>query len=139
MREHMGLYRGKRIDNGEWVVGNLFIPDEVSHRKAPTEILVGTNVVRISHAVDPNTIGECTGLRDKNGKLIFEGDVVRVRGVDLPHWIDYGEIREVKYRNGAFAPFDEYDSDCNTYVLAGDCEIIGNVIDNPEILKGGEQ
>jgi uncharacterized phage protein (TIGR01671 family) len=79
--------------------------------------------------VDPDSIGECTSLKDKNGKLIFEGDIVRVHGDDLPYWMDDGEIREVKYCDGAYTPFSEYDSDCNAYVLAGDCEIIGNIHD----------
>lgn len=65
MRENIGLFRGKRIDNGEWVEGCLQIYAGI------VSILYATEWYR----VDPETIGECTGLRDKNGKLVFEYDI----------------------------------------------------------------
>lgn len=133
MREFIGLFHGKRKDNGEWIEGNLLAPNYMCD-----DWCICQHLKLVAIAVDPDTIGECTGLKDKNGKLIFEGDIVRVHGDDLPHWIDDGENREVKYRNGAYTPFDEYDSDCNTFVLAGDCEVIGNIHDNDKLLKGGE-
>ena len=75
MREH--LYKGKRIDNGEWVEGNLFIPDEGYN--APTQICIGTDRVRITYNVDPETVCEYAGLTDKNGKRIFEGRIVMAK------------------------------------------------------------
>jgi len=71
------LFRGKRTDNGEWVVGDL-----VNHRCG--KVSINTNPPRYGYGategfatlVDPATVGQCTGLRDKNGVLIFEGDVV---------------------------------------------------------------
>ena len=62
------LFRGK-TDKGEWIKGNLFIPDK---EDTPTQICIGTNVVRISYDVIPETIGQYTGLTDKNGTNIFE-------------------------------------------------------------------
>lgn len=124
------LFRGKRLDNGEWVEGNLFAPDEVKHRKAPTEILVGTNIVRISWEVDPATVGQYIGLKDKNGKRIFEGDIVTRILFDKPYQY------EVVYRPG-YASFDGIRK--GGFISFGndaDCfEVIGNIHDNPELME----
>lgn len=138
MREHMGLFRGKRTDNGEWVYGSLIAP------------IYGAKPLILQNAaiddsgclefdyyfVDPDTVGECTGLRDKNGKLIFEGDILLNK--------DCGKIR--KYIVGYYAPFamfmlNDEERHCGSngmYTQLITCEIIGNIHDNPELLKGGE-
>ena len=125
------LFRGKRIDNGEWVQGNLFIPDR---EDAPTEICIGTNIVRITYDVVPETVGQHTGLTDKNGKKIFEGDIVR--GTDAIHRGRevYGYI---DHKNGSFVIV----GDLMTHYrwLDYNVEIIGNIHDNPELLKGGAE
>ena len=68
------LFRGKRIRDGEWVDGNLFIDD----KGEKCEILVGYTNYRIAYEVDPKTIGQWTGLVDKNGVKIFEWDLVTI-------------------------------------------------------------
>lgn len=141
------LFRGKRIDNldnGEWVEGNLFIPDE--GHDAPTEICMGTDIVWITYAIDPDTISEFTGLYDANGKRIFEGDVVLAvyrngRGKKANKYIGviaYGEILEGDSRHTGFHITFKchvrksilwWCETKNTYL-----KVIGNKWDNPELL-----
>lgn len=121
------IFRGKRLDNGEWVEGNLFLPDKPD---TPTQICIGTNVVRISYDVDPSTIGQYTGLTDKNGKKIFEGDIVKgkdnlERNLAASGYIDH--------ENGSFVIVGEFMTHYRW--LDYELEVIGNIHDNPELLK----
>lgn len=110
------LFKGKRIDNGEWVEGNLFIPDK---EDAPTQICIGTNVVRITYDVTPETISQYTGLTDKNGTKIFEGDIVKD---------DIGRECVVEYNKCSWYPFVAFPDYRCWYEK--DCEVIGNTYDN---------
>lgn len=74
------LYRGKRINNGEWVEGNL-ITDEMDDSKYFIGYVMGTDEDGFPHdvdvvQVDPSTLCRCTGSHDKNDKLIWEKDIV---------------------------------------------------------------
>ena len=140
MREHMGLYRGKRIDNGEWVEGWLVIKKDPILEVTYCFILAygkGESFVTW-YPVDPDTVGECTGLRDKNGKLIFEGDIVTATdGILGSPFVD-GITGKIVYDETAF--FIEPKDIMETEYLFNECavyEIIGNIHDNPELLKGG--
>ena len=88
------IFRGKRIDNGEWVEGNLFVSDT----DGSTYILAGSRRVTIEWEVDPGTVGQYTGLKDKDGKRIFRDDIVRYNTFD-----DFSCVSVVK--------FGEYDQD----------------------------
>ena len=125
------LFRGKRIDNGEWVYGNLFVPDNPDK---PVEILIGTNSVRISYEVIPETVGQYTGLTDNNGKKIFEGDIVKS--------CEYDDVYFVKYcDNDNYSACDCVPDvplcECNglSYLVNEEgCKVIGNIYDDKEIL-----
>ena len=128
------LFRGKRVNNGEWIEGNLVEDDHDSYRmfivtSAHWDIdedgytdLMETEVVEVIS----ETVGQYTGLTDKNGREIFEGDIVRRKE----------RLFTVKYsteqaRFLAFRPNGLHDPIAVKY-----CEVIGNIHDNPELLKG---
>ena len=133
------LFRGKRYMDGEWVDGSLFIDE----KKEKHEILVGYVNYRYGWEVDPATVGQYTG-QDKNGKKIFEGD----------YWIDEeGDILVVEYRKCqfcfvaygyddelfGFGEVGELDCVPLDYYYLNQIEIVGNIHDNPELLKGEEK
>lgn len=119
------LFRGKRCHDGRWVDGNLFIPDLPD---APTQILMGTNAIRIAHDIIPSTVGQYTGLKDKNGTKVFEGDIVHCLGGEYA--FGFWE------HNNTFAL-----TNILYYVQMGELcesefiEVIGNIHDNPELLE----
>ena len=111
-------FRGKRLNNGEWVYGDLHIRTPFPH--IHSEIDYG----KVN--IDPHTVGQFTGLHDKNGKEIYEGDIVRC---------DMGGECEVSYCiGGGFAGFDLSPAFHNGHQLK-DVEVIGNIHDNPELLE----
>lgn len=120
------LFRGKRLDNGEWVEGNLFIPDSPDK---PTEICVGTNIVRICYEVAPETVGQYTGLFDKKGKKIFEGDIVLI-----PRYNSGKHKTTVYFAGGKFA----VDGSNHSFkdIRPKTLEVVGNIYDNPELMEG---
>lgn len=131
MNETRGLWRGKRKETGEWAYGclvrsslraTIFVLDENTNRMSGTE-------------VDPSTLGECTGLRDKNGKLIFEGDIVEAVGINEK------QIAPIAFRKGFFIVDGKYGIfriGVGTYKRQ-QLKIIGNIHDNPELLKQEER
>ena len=127
--ENRHLFRGKRIDNGEWIQGYLY---GIWERRY---ILWGmTNDIPNMVEVDPETVCQCTGPEDKNGKLIFENDIVK--GKYFYGGKSYRHIGQVEYVCQSYKvvgvnQYSGYHSE-----LDGLYEVIGNVFDNPELLKG---
>ena len=127
------LYRAKRTDNGEWTYGYLY---GIWERKY---ILWGmTNDVPNMTEVDPSTICQCTGLKDKNGKLIWENDIMCGHLDDkFPEDITY---TRVLWRKNGFCTNERNSLD---FELLDDFdkeyfEVCGNIFDNPELLEVGE-
>ena len=148
------LFRGKRADNKEWFYGDLM---QVPSKEFCS--IIEQKDLAANRTVIAETVGQYTGLTDKNGKKIFEGDIVKTQPFyDIP----YSEKRKskqfigvVKYRVRTFngnkfyakqdyhgewgLTFYEEFGKYNHYSwgeLWG-CEIIGNIHDNPELLKEG--
>lgn len=123
------LYRAKRIDNDEWTYGYLY---GIWERKY---ILWGmTNNVPDMTEVEPSTICQCTGLKDKNEKLIWENDICIITDGTLDEEDGYfrldWEIDRAMFEfegTGICANFDN--------VSGYDCEVVGNIFDNPELLE----
>lgn len=126
------LFRGKRIDNGEWLCGNLTVWSDgsASLDKEPTE-------ASPLYAVDPETVGQYTGLT-ANGKKIFEGDIIKSCENDDVYFVKY--CADDNYP--AFDVVPEINIECNglshLHIVEG-IEVIGNIHDNPELLKGGAE
>lgn len=134
------LFKGKRIDNGEWVQGALFNGE--SHCIIGQEIKFSPyneHECKIAgYEVDRNTICQCTGLKDKNGKLILENDIM-VAHLDDSFPEDTTYTRVVWNNNGFctkeqgsedIMPLDKFDQE--------HFEVCGNIFDNMEMLGGVE-
>lgn len=125
------IFRGKRKDSGEWVTGDL-----MQWTDGTVRICVDDgDDEKIATAVIPETIGQCTGLKDKKGKLIFEGDVV----IDKYSCERFGFVGVVIY-NTDLTQFQIFNKHQPQYVvnlgnLRDSIRILGNSIDNPELLE----
>lgn len=128
-------FRGKSIDSKEWLYGDLLS----SADKKRFAILVNDKESYDECEVEPETVGQFSGLYDCNKKEIYEGDILK--------WIT-GKMYAVKFWRGMFYASVE---ECNDGILGGfplhaftefeegKCEIVGNIFDNPELLKGGKK
>lgn len=146
------LFRGKRIDNGEWVEGLLSQTTVIASNKPAYVALTIDELVKKPfdgcwHEVDPETVAQFTGLTDMNGKKIFEGDIL-----NSPSW--WWGPRFVYLMQGKCGPchgenvmqyilaknVDNPESNA-TWNLWDGCqvEVIGNIHDNPELLTEKEE
>ena len=120
------LFMGKKFDNGEWVMGDL------SQHKSGKKFIKNGSATH-SYEVIPETVGQYTGLTDRNGKKIFEGDIIKADNWLHKNMKVYTVVFEdcgfyAKHRHGDSWNFDHLEN----------IEVIGNIHDNPELLKGGE-
>lgn len=114
------LFRGKRVDNGEWIEGNL-----IQYPLSSYSYIMSNYGFDDEICVRSETVGQFTGLTDKNGKKIFEGDIVKYEN----------KIYEIKYleKYARFAPSNEH----SVFMVCAfnHLEVVGNIYDNPELLK----
>lgn len=150
------IYRGKRCSDGEWVYGFYVESKHSWQGHKPHKSWIVPNAISNGgffnvlgrYAVKDDTVGEFTGLRDKNGKKIFEGDIVRRResafgyvktgvvkydchlGAFVLEYESYGETCKSTFDN-EFSENDGYCTIRGTYSY----EVIGNIYDNSELLS----
>lgn len=151
------LFKAKRKDNGEWVEGQyVYITNPLTEDGKPIKHLIcnGTNI--FNDLIDPDTLCQFTGLTDKNGKKIWENDILRGHGNDKDlskvsfgkfYVIDAETLRRVDEVIGWHTEVIETDalSKCEPfclpmpltdfYIERSEFEVYGNIFDNPELLE----
>ena len=132
-------FRGKTVDRDRWVYGSLISLDDDCCYIVPMIVRASTlskrDLVRMEmEAVSPGSIGQYTGVKDKNGARVFEGDIVRTQ---------FGRIVRIEYRAvGGFVGFDMTAIECkhkcpwpDTAWFSYNIEVVGNIHDNPEMVR----
>ena len=124
------LFRGKRKDNGAWVYGDL------RQWRDASKGICDRSLCR-TFPVITETVGQYTGLTDKNGEKIFEGDIlVFCKGATHPIQVYWDGLGWKFLRNGKRI---EDAFECNTISHIQKCEVIGNIHDNPELVKEAQE
>lgn len=118
-------FRGKRVDNGEWVFGNVrndfYKPDAKTCEKWTfVEVIYDRYIYPFT--VDVNTIGQFTGLKDKNGVEIYEDDIINIGEIpDKQHFV----VTDIRFMNDILHEVDRH-----VWL-----DVIGNIHDDPELIK----
>lgn len=127
------LFRGKEVADGKWIEG-FYSAEEYNPYSGEVEHIPRIQIIGkcVSLGVIPETVGQYTGLTDKNGVRIFEGDIVT-------GWFNHEKIVGYIFYGGNAQFFIRRDGIYGIGLDNSDCwlEVIGNIHDNPEILKGG--
>ena len=149
------LFRGKWLDNGDWVEGAFLNDRDGAFYICPavSDISYGDsgNRRRIGcwYKVDPSTVGQYTGLNDKNGERIFEGDMIKPFDDEIDKMVvefHYGQFLLCLYGERGYLAEYGWEEEGNYGCFESeplssygdDIEIIGNIHDNPEFMKGDD-
>lgn len=133
MRKNIGMYRGKRVDNGAWETGSLVV---IRREMSDEQVYIADKMTGYLTPVIPETVGECTGIPDKNSKMIYEGDIFKdsLGDISVVEWCDDGRFlgftvnrqKSCRWDNGRAITYIAREPSVN---------VIGNIIDNPELLE----
>lgn len=131
-------FRGKQICDGVWVYGNLIIYSETDYE---IEWFCDIDKRWYRSKVIPETVGQFTGLRDKNEKEIYEGDIVKTKeyGIEIPNGkVSFNSVGYdnfiINYIDGGFRLSNNHR--CFLLCRGNHLEVNGNIYNNPELLKG---
>lgn len=133
------LFRGKRKDNREWIEGGIYYQKSDDVKEEAIYIIGGSlNDVGSAYEVIPETVGQYTGLTDKNGKRIFEGDIVKHHNQNpiKEFSIDIGSVFYYSKTCRFLRTSKLFPDECLEINSICEYEVIGNIHDNPELLKG---
>lgn len=147
MRENK--FRGKRIDNGEWVYGSYFCGEKISLIVVCARETQSIDIYTVvAYQVDPETVGQYTGLKDKNGVDVYENDIFKDdenEGTEIIVVFENGSFcLQFSGITGSLMPygFDEDAGGFNVFEClpiqeyeVKEMEVIGNIHDNPELLE----
>lgn len=147
-------FKAKRLDNGEWVQGfYLYDYGRNIHYIFANEIVCPNCINDCrkkfslqAYEVDPSTICRCTGLKDKNGKLIWENDILHNGNYFVVKWNAPCARFDIVLNNSHNIPIGKWEpmicdwknNDFKEYRKSVDYEVIGNIFDNPELLESEE-
>jgi uncharacterized phage protein (TIGR01671 family) len=149
------LFRGKRVDNGQWVYGYLCFV-YVDGKNQDGFVYTGKASLYSqddcrTYDVLTSTVGQFTGLTDKNGKKIFEGDIVKTH---YKNAVKSDFVEQVVFYNGKFCAEGKIEGGGKSFAPLADgvahiwqdksvymesCEVIGNIHDNPELLEASHE
>ena len=126
------LFKAKRLDNHYWILGFLSVNKTCKYFIRP---ICGSALS--SEEVDKNTICQCTGLKDRNGKLIFENDIVAYWDTYSTEngWAEADCIGKVVWDDETLSFQVTNRLSSESYEVLDECSVIGNIFDNPDLLE----